>query len=152
MIWGSIIYGFKGHMTILDKGRMTASKYITMVLMPHLIPFWMEMSEHYGLVEVMEDGARVHTAKMCSNYREAHGLISMLWPAQSPDLNPIENLWSIMKYEISKLPKAQSIAEMVVLLEEQWNRLTPEVWKNVIESMPRRIKACIEAEGGSIRY
>ena len=73
MIWGSIIYGFKGPMTILNEGRMSGSKYITMVLMPHLIPFWIKMSEHYGMVEVMEDGARVHTAKMCSNYREAHG-------------------------------------------------------------------------------
>ena len=152
MMWGSIIYGFKGPMTILDAGRMNGSKYISMVLMPHLIPFWMEMSEHYGIVEVMEDGARVHTAKMCCTYREAHGLVSMPWPAQSPDLNPIENLWSIMKYEISKLAKPKSIDEMALLLAEQWNQLTPKVWKNLIESMPRRVKACIEAEGGSIRY
>ena len=76
----------------------------------------------------------------------------MPWPAQSPDLNPIENLWSIMKYEISKLPKPKSIDEMALLLAEQWNQLTPKVWKNLIESMPRRVKACIEAEGGSIRY
>ena len=123
-----------------------------MVLMPYLIPFWMEMSEYYGIAEVVEDGAPVHTAKMCYTYREAHGLVSMSWPAQSPDLNPIENLWSIMKYEISKLPKPQSKDEMAILIKEQWNRLTPKVWNNLIESMPRRIKACIQAEGGSIRY
>ena len=152
MIWGSIIYGFKGPMTILNEGRMNGSKYITMVLMPHLIPFWIKMSEHYGIVEVMEEGARVHTAKMCSTYREADGLISVAWPAQSPDLNPIENLWSIMKYEISKLPNPQSVDKMTLLLEERWNQLTPEIWKGLIESMPQRIKACIEAQGGSTRY
>ena len=38
------------------------------------------MSEHYS---IMEDGGW-YTAKMCSTYREAHGLISMTWPAQSP--------------------------------------------------------------------
>ena len=44
MIWGSIVYGFKGPMALLsgDEGRMNGSKYITMILMPHLIPFWIK--------------------------------------------------------------------------------------------------------------
>ena len=41
---------------------------------------------------------------------------------------------------------------MTLLLEERWNQLTPEIWKGLIESMPQRIKACIEAQGGSTRY
>lgn len=43
---------------------MTGPKYITMVLEPHLIPFWMEIMEILGLAEVMENGAAVHTFAM----------------------------------------------------------------------------------------
>jgi len=68
MIWGAITYDHQGPMIIVNQGRMTGSKYITVVLAPHLIPFWMEMMETLGLAEVMEGGAAVHTCPMSKKY------------------------------------------------------------------------------------
>lgn len=154
MIWGAITYDHKGPITILDQGRMTGSKYITMILEPHLIPFWMKMMETLGLAEVMEDGAAVHRCAISKKYRQAHGLTSIPWPAQSPDLNPLENLWRILKHRISRRVEGRprSIDEMKALLQAEWEELDISTWKNMIESMPKRVQECIDAEGGSTHY
>ena len=153
-IWGCFCYDRKGPIHFIESGRIDAPKYILEVLEPRLIPFWMETNELLGEADVMEDNSPVHTAKMSKQYRAAHGMISIDWPPQSPDLNPIENLWRMMKYRIRKniAGRPRSIEDMKIALQAEWDKLVPSDWDSLIESMPNRIAECIAAGGGSTHY
>jgi hypothetical protein len=82
------------------------------------------------------------------------------WPSYSPDLNPIENIWAILKRNIEKKVKAMvakkkrkvSQAVFIALVEEEWQNISDEVVLTCITSMPDHIQACIEAEGGHTEY
>jgi hypothetical protein len=68
----------------------------------------------------MDDGAKWHTTPKVINYYESCGVVRIPWPAQSLNLNPIKNVWRLIKLRILKRRyRIQSIKEMErVLLEE----------------------------------
>ena len=70
------------------------------------------------------------------------------WPAQSPDLNPIEHLWVHIKRKLNEYPTPpKGVWEIWDRAAEVWNNIEPEVCQNLIESMPRRVEAVIKAKG-----
>ncbi len=71
----------------------------------------------------------------------------MDWPARSPDLNPIEHIWSMIDQRISG-----SLAQLEEELVRQWNAVTRTECVNLIESMPERIRLCLKAQGGYFKY
>lgn len=153
-VWGCISSNFKGPLVILRQGeRMNQHRYLNEVMKPHGIPFFEKVWEAEGGAYWMDDGARYHTTKAVRAHCEKQGLIRMPWPAQSPDLNPIENIWRLMKVRISKRRhRIQSIEEMERVLLEEWDRITPEDCRKCIASMPRRMELVCKNKGGSIRY
>lgn len=76
----------------------------------------------------------------------------MDWPGNSPDLNPIENLWHILKVKITK-KKPKTLKELDMIVENVWyNDITVETTQNLVDSMPTRIKAVIKNKGGPTKY
>ena len=76
-----------------------------------------------------------------------------IWPANSPDLNPIENLWHILRTNIKKrVPRPMRKEDLAVALQEEWAKLDMVTVNKLIESMPRRLQAVIDAKGGSTKY
>ena len=75
----------------------------------------------------------------------------MNWPAQSPDLNPIENLWG----EVERCLKGRKFKkpdELFAAVQAAWQNLPQSLITNLIESMPRRCKAVLEAKGAATKY
>ena len=77
----------------------------------------------------------------------------MDWPAQSPDINPIEYLWHHLKRNLAgyKIP-LKGILELWDRVEEEWNKIPSEVCQTLIESMPGCIEAVLKAKGGYTKY
>ena len=75
------------------------------------------------------------------------------WPAQSPDLNPIEQLWKYLKRQLATYESEPvSVYELWERVEKEWEGNTVEVCTNLIESMPKCIAAVIKAKGGHTKY
>jgi hypothetical protein len=79
------------------------------------------------------------------------GIRSLNWPAQSPDLNPIENLWFILD-QLCKNRKPANEEELFDRLKEEWESLPMGMMKNLAESVPRRLQAAIDTKGFATKY
>ncbi len=99
-----------------------------------------------------QDLAPAHTAKGTKSWFNNHGVTVLDWPANSPDLNPsIENLWGIVKRKM-RVPRPNNADDLKATIKETWALITPEQCHRLIDSMPRRIDAVIQAKGGSTKY
>ena len=75
-----------------------------------------------------------------------HNIPVMEWVPQSPDLNPIENLWSIVKHNVEKrMPKGQT--ELKKFMKEEWEKIPNSTLSNLVDSMKRRCELIIEKNG-----
>jgi len=108
-------------------------------LEPAGLPFFKKIQRvQNGIEEVhwMEDGARYHNTKANRAWRMKKAFPSMQWPAQSPDLNPIEHVWAIIKKRISrKRNTIRTAEEMSQAVLKEWEALTVADYIKCIDSM-----------------
>jgi transposase len=153
-VWSCYCGNEMGPLVILEEGgRMTATRYLETVK-NYFVPFYKRMRRKYGPGVVMqEDNAPWHTAKMVRAYLRLQGVSLLQWPAQSPDLSPIENLWKQIKIKISqRRHKVKNIGMMERALGEIWPEIEGESLLKLNESMGRRLAAVIKNKGGSTKY
>ena len=76
-----------------------------------------------------------------------------MWPAQSPDLNPIEHLWVYLKKKLAKHETSPDrIHELWERIQVDWKEILAKDCQNLIESMPKRVQAMLKAKGGYTKY
>lgn len=92
-----------------------------------------------------------HTSHRVQNYIKNKKLQALEWPAQSPDLNPIENLWSILNFS-TKDRAPQNEEELFEILEEAWDNVGTDLLEKLVESMPTRYQAVIDNNGWPTRF
>ncbi len=90
-----------------------------------------------------QDLAPAHTAKGTKSWFNDHGVTVLDWPANSPDLNPIENLSGIVKRKMRDT-RPNNADELKATVKETWASIPPQQCHKLITSMPRRIEAVIK--------
>ncbi len=98
-----------------------------------------------------QDLAPAHTVKCTKSWFNDHGVTVLDWPANSPDLNPIENLWGIVKRKMRDT-RPNNADELKAAIKETWASIPPQQCHKLITSMPRRIEAVIKAKGAPTMY
>ncbi|UYV71952.1 hypothetical protein LAZ67_9001306 [Cordylochernes scorpioides] len=88
-----------------------------------------------------QDNARPHTARIS---QQALQDVQMLpWPPYSPDLSPIEHVWDIIGRRLHALPQPRSEDELWQMVEREWRAIPQDAIRTLIDSLPRRVAACI---------
>ena len=149
MIWGAFAGGQKSQLVFMPKDRHSAKDFVEVVYNVELLHFMSRVPQ--GLL--MEDGTPVHHSKVCEEWRQTNLLEKLDWPANSPDLYPIENLWKILKDAVQHGPICPKILDdLKVVIEREWRLINGTKLLQLCHSMPSRLQAVIEANGGHTRW
>ena len=132
--------------------RMNAEVY-TGILDDYLL----QTIDYYKLdtnkIVFQQDNDPKHTSHAARKWFENNGIEVLGWPAQSPDLNPIEHLWGHLKKRLAEYEIAPNgMLELWERVETEWDKITPDICMNLIDSMPRHIAAVLKAKGGYTKY
>jgi transposase len=143
MVWACFSYYGTGNLVFID-GNMDAVMYVE-ILSDNLAASAQKM----GLSEYIfqQDNDPKYTAKLTTRFLDGKGIKTLPWPAQSPDMNPIENLWGLIKAKIGeKCPR--NINELKQVILEEWNNIGPKMCQKYAESFRKRTKELLKARGG----
>lgn len=149
MVWAGIT-GRHRTALVLVQGNLTAARYRDDILQQHVVPF---MRQHPEITSFQQDNARPHTARICKDFLEQNDIQVLSWPAKSPDLSPIENLWGLLKDRLRKMDHPPTtIPALTEFLQREWQAFPQPMIRRLFNSMRRRCTKCIAAMGGHIDY
>ena len=147
MVWAGISLHTKTQLVHIQ-GNLNAQRYQNEVIRPILIP-------HIRANRVMllaQDNATCHTARATRNILAVNNIRAIPWPAKSPDLNPIEHVWDVLKRRVRELTHQRAHRELTRYIMATWTNLTQRDFRNYILSMRSRCLAVIRANWGHIHY
>ncbi|GFX72811.1 transposable element Tcb1 transposase [Trichonephila clavipes] len=149
MVWGCMSSHGVGRLHIVS-GTVNAMDYIE-VLQNKLLPTARDLFGNQSWI-FQEDNAPCNRAKVVQKWFKDHSVNRMNWPGQYPDLNPIENLWFKIGYEISKKKHSNKRELIEALIFSFKHIVTKDLLLKLVHSMPKRCRAVIKANGWPIKY
>lgn len=147
MVWGCFSWEGVGPIHLIENimDRFVYKDLLETVMLPYA-------EENMPLVwRFQQDNDPKHSSKLVSEWFRDHNLNVVEWPSQSPDLNPIENLWGELKRQLSKLPCSNK-KQLWENIQKAWYNIPVETCRKLISSMPKRIEAVLKNRGGYTGY
>ncbi len=148
MIWAAMSSAGVGPLCFL---KSTVNAAIYQEILEHfMLP---SADKLYGDADFIfqQDLAPAHTAKGTKSWFNDHGVTVLDWPANSPDLNPIENLWGIVKRKMRDT-RPNNADDLKAAIKATWASIPPQRCHKLITYMPRRIETVIKAKGAPTKY
>ena len=150
MVWGCFSWFGLGPI-ISEKGTLKSDVYKDILDNAALPTLWQQFGT--GPFLFQHDNAPCHKARSIQEWFGDNDVEEMTWPAQSPDLNPIEALWDELERRLRTRPyRPKSATELATALQEEWIQIPTATYQNLVESLPRRVEAMIAAKGGPTPY
>lgn len=152
MLWGCFTAFGVGELCLVD-GTMDKNVYKN-ILRQHLLKTVRSLPIPPEEIIFQHDRDPKHMAKTVQEWLGNQSFSILDWPAQSPDLNPIENLWSYLKSALNKeyTSPPSSLAVLWERVKEQWTKIPASYCQTLSSSIPRRIKAIKNAKGLWTKY
>lgn len=145
MIWGAFV-GNQLFDLVIVEATMNSAKYKEM-LDKSLRPFFRR-----GWT-FMHDGAMIHQSRETKEWLKSNKIPALEWPANSPDLNPIENLWGMLTRAVfANGRQFKTKEELKTEIFKQWALIKPKELMKLVKSMTDRIVEVIAKHGGNTRY
>lgn len=171
MIWACFSGERTGPLLAFEQGGIGSDEYMD-ILYEGLLPMiddLLKVPDGADTVQIadentflfMHDNAPCHKTGDIRQLLQENHIPVMVWPANSPDLNPIENLWRDLKSrfysefcDLRTGPSASrvSYANYEQIIQRLWREQDWEFIQRLIESMPHRVAAVIQAKGGHTKY
>ncbi|GFU94185.1 transposable element Tcb1 transposase [Trichonephila clavipes] len=150
MVWAGIMINGRTRQHVVANGTMTGQRYINGVLLPRVRLFRGAVGDKFVF---MDDNATCHRTLAVQDCLDSEGIQRLVWPARSPDLNPIENVWDALGRQVAgrNYPPTNKNT-LIRALTEEWDKLPHQLLDNVVQSMVRRVECCITLHGGHIPY
>lgn len=150
MIWSAFCGTGKSDLCFVDT-NMNSLTYLQ-ILEANLLPFASRILPEGFTFQ--QDDALVHTANVVKGWFKDNNVSVLEWPAKSPDVNPIENLWGILACSVYDSGRRQfnSITELKDATVTSWAAISNETLLNLNKSMPKRCMDILENKGGKIDY
>ena len=145
MIWGCFSYFGVGRIKVVS-GTMKSNNYID-VLKEKMLPSANDIFKG-GPYIFQDDSAPCHRSKTVREWHKINGVQTLEWPGNSSDLNPIDNLWGILKQRI-RAKKLKSRSELISAIVRVWHHeIDVQLCQNLIASMKSRLQVVIKNSGG----
>ena len=149
MVWGC--FSYKGVGTLATVGTRVNTEVYIEILSEHLLPL-INSSFPRGCL-FQQDNATPHTANATKQFLSDSNIDVLPWPARSPDLNPIENLWGILARAVyADARQFDDVESLAQAIAQEWDKISDEKCKSLVHSMQKRCLAVIEKRGGETKY
>ncbi|GFT66897.1 transposable element Tcb2 transposase [Trichonephila clavipes] len=148
MMWAGIMINGRTRLHVVANGTLTDQRYIDEVLLPHVRLFRGAVGDKFVF---MHDNATCHRTLAVQDCLDSESIQRLVWPARSPDLNPVENVWDALGRQVAgrNYPPTNKNT-LIRALTEEWDKLSQQLLDNVVQSMVRRVECCITLHGGHI--
>jgi hypothetical protein len=145
MFWGAFNAKWQSPLMKIE-GRLNSERYVQILLDSGMIP---ENDQIWGSGRwwFLQDGASCHKSAHTMNFLRSCSVHLIDHPPRSPDLNPIENIWAIIKDKLSKL-KLLSKNEIIENVEKIWEDVSRETRTKLARRMPVRLRKIKRSKGG----
>jgi transposase len=149
MVWGAFCAHGTSELVILE-GTQDSERYVA-TLSEHLLPF---IDRVYGRECIFQqDNASIHASRATKSFLQEENVELMSWPAKSPDLNPIEDMWGVLARAVYLSGRQFTTrADLISTIQDSWAKINLELIDKLVKSMPKRCVAVLELRGCKTKY